>query len=274
MLDEARLPKVVMDQTVMPKQRRLYFSGVKNFRDLGGYKTKDERSVRWGLLYRSDGLHKLTDADLPRFLSLDLDRVIDFRSDYEREMEPDRLPGDANIRLVDIPILDASTALVRESREELTRKLKNIDPVEYMTQSYVGFVRKFTPEFGRFFCELSAANGQPILFHCTAGKDRTGFAAALILRMLGVRHETVMQDYLLTNDYFFAGYRWNLIMARVMKGKRFTDAIKGFMLADPRYLLVAFETIECEYGSFQNYLRSGLGLSDADIESFKALYLE
>lgn len=274
MFEEAQLAKVVIDQTVRPKQRHLDFSGAKNFRDLGGYQTVDGRVVRWGLLYRSDGLHRLTDRDLRRLAALHLERVIDFRTEYEKGLEPDRLPADANIQRVEIPILDASTSVVQESRDEFVRKLRTIDPAKYLHETYVGFATQFTPSFREFFRELSSAEGRPILFHCTAGKDRTGYAAALLLRILGVSHETVMRDYLLTNDYFLAGYKWNLLLARLLKGRQFANAVKGFMTADARFLSAAFETIDHEYGSFENYVRAGLGLSAADVEHFKTIYLE
>ena len=274
MLEEVKLDKTVVFQTDPPRQRHLDVSGTRNFRDLGGYRTIDGKTVRWGLLYRSDGLHKLTDVGLKHLSALSLNRAIDFRSEYEKEQEPDRLPAEANIQRVEIPILDASTTVVQGSRDELVKKLKEIDPAKYMTETYVGFVTQFTPAFQRFFRELASAEGRPVLFHCTAGKDRTGFAAAILLRMLGIPHGTVMEDYLLTNNYFFAGYKWNLILARLMKGKRFAESIKGFMMADPCYLSAAFETIDREYGSFENYIRNGLGLTEFDLEYFKALYLE
>lgn len=273
-MEEIHLNKAVIVQSIEKQLRHLKFSGAKNFRDLGGYRAVDGSRVRWRVLYRSDALHKFTDTDLKRLSALSLSCVMDFRSDYEREQEPDRLPVDANIRQVPIPILDASTALVHESRDDLVQRLRGIDSQKYMNETYVGFIAQFTPAFRQFFRELTFAGGSPVLFHCTAGKDRTGFAAALLLRLLGVPHETVMQDYLLTNDYFLGSYKWKLVLARLMKGRRFADAIRGFMLADPRYLSAAFETIDREYTSFERYVRDGLGLSQADVDRLKATYLE
>lgn len=274
MLKEARIAGVSVNQTGPSKQRHLDLTGAKNFRDLGGYQTVDGRTVRWGLLFRSDGLQALTEADLQQLALLNLERVIDFRSEYEKELGVDRLPVASNIRRVEIPILDASSALVREARDELVKKLRTIDPAQYMLESYMGFVQKFTPEFKRFFSELKSAEGRPVLFHCTAGKDRTGFAAALFLRLVGVPHETTLEDYLLTNTYFFAGHRWNLMLARLMKGKRFAETLRGFMRAEAQYLSTAFDTIDRDYGSFENYMRVGIGLSTADVERFKLIYLE
>jgi protein-tyrosine phosphatase len=106
------------------------------------------------------------------------------------------------------------------------------------------------------------------------GKDRTGFAAAIILQILGVSQETIMEDYLLTNQYFLPSYRWNLMFAQLVSGKQFAAVVQGFMEARSEYLWAAFETINREYGSFESYVRSGLGLTEEDVEHLKSLYLE
>ncbi len=274
MFDEMLLEKAVITQPVVPKQRRLDFKGAKNFRDLGGYRTVDGRTVRWGLLYRSDSLNKLTDADLRHLSALCLDRVVDFRALHETEQEPDRLPVEMGIQRVGIPILDSSTGIWHNSRDEFIKNIRNIDPAHFMIKTNTELATRFVPEFMRFFGELKSAEGRPVLFHCTAGKDRTGFAAAVILRLLGVPQETVMEDYLLSNEYFLGGYKWKLVLLRLMRGKHFVNGIKGFMIAHPSYLGAAFDAIDREHGSFENYVRDGLGLSEPDVEHFKMLYLE
>ncbi len=256
------------------KTRHLPFSGAKNFRDLGGYRTMEGKTIRWGLLYRSDGLNKLTDTDLQYLSSLGLYQIVDFRSQFEKEREADRLPPELISRMVEIPILDHSTQMFRGSREELVQNLKKIDSGQFMTNTNREFASRFTPEFRQFMNVLFASNGNPVLFHCTAGKDRTGFAAAILLRILGIPQDAVMEDYLLTNDYFLASHRWNLILLRFLRGKRFARTIKGFMLAKREYLSAAFETIDTTYGSFENYVRNGLGLTDTNVERLKSLYLE
>jgi protein-tyrosine phosphatase len=274
MLDQVFYRKVVAEKTELQKTRRLPFSGAKNFRDLGGYQTLNRKTVRWGVLYRSDGLHKLTDADQKRLSALSLDRVIDFRAAHEKEREPDRLPADTNIRRVEIPILDSSTKVWHDSHEEFEQNLKNIDPAIYMIETNAELATRFTPEMRQFIRELLASNGQPVLFHCAAGKDRTGFAAAILLRLLGVPQAVVMEDYLLTNKYFLSAYRLNLLIAQLMKGKQFMSAVKAFMEANPAYLGAAFDAIDREHGSFETYVRNGLGLSKKESDHLKNLYLE
>lgn len=254
------------------KKRHIKFAGMKNFRDLGGYQVEDGRTVRWGRLFRSDSLHKLSAGDLQVLSALKLERVIDFRSDHEKIRRPDILPTD--IRYVEIPILDASTKVWHESRDDMVKDSKKIDPVTYMTATNLELASKFTPEFRRFVHEVLAANGHPLLFHCAAGKDRTGFGAALLLRVLGAPMETVMQDYTLTDTYLLGAYKWNLLMAQFLKGKRFADGVRGFVRAHPDYLLAAFRTLEETHGSFLNYVRDGLEITDADIAKLKSTYLE
>ncbi len=272
MLEQTQTQKIAAENNGIVRQRQIKFSGVKNFRDLGGYETADGRTVRWNLLYRSDALHKLTTADLERLAALQLDRIIDFRAEHEQQHEPDRLPE--GVSVVPIPILDSSTRVWHDAREEFVKNLRNIDPVPYMLQTNVELVTRFTPQFKLFLHELLSANGRPVLFHCAAGKDRTGFPAAILLRLLGVPQPTVMEDYLLTNAYFLHSLQWSLLLARVMKGKRFADVLKGFMEARTEYLTAAFEALEREHGSFENYVRNGLGLTDQDLERLKHMYLE
>ncbi|HNA90550.1 MAG TPA: tyrosine-protein phosphatase, partial [Anaerolineales bacterium] len=110
--------------------------------------------------------------------------------------------------------------------------------------------------------------------HCTAGKDRTGFAAASLLRILGVSQEVILEDYLLTNHYLLSAYKWNLMFAGLVKGRHFANYIRGFLQAHPDYLTAAFKAAEQAHGSFEDYVRAGLGLNDKDVNRLKDMYLE
>jgi protein-tyrosine phosphatase len=275
MLDEIDLEIALVERSFEEKKRRLVFCGSKNFRDLGGYHTADGRAVRWGLLYRSDHLQKLTDADLRQLAALGLGRIIDFRAEYEKEAEPDRLPANTDIRMVEIPILDSTTAIWQDSPDKFIKdNIKDIDPANLLTKTNIELVTRFTPQMRQFINELISGSGRPVLFHCAAGKDRTGFAAALILRILGVPPEAVMEDYLLSNQYYLSAHSWNLFVLQLVRGKRFSAVAKDFLEVQPAYLSAAFETIDREYGSFEKYVHTGLGMSEQDIELLKSIYLE
>ena len=133
---------------------------------------------------------------------------------------------------------------------------------------------QFTPQYRRFIHELLEANGQPILFHYTAGKDRTGFAAAILLRSLGVPLETAMFDYLLSNRYYFKPLRRNLIMIALTKGRKTAQMVAGFLEVKAGYLSAAIETIDRQYGSFDEYVRQGLDLTQEQIEHLRLIYLQ
>ncbi len=268
LLEQTHLEKAVVRNLKAEKKRRLSFSAVKNFRDLGGYQTLDGRIVRWEVLYRSDCLHRLTNTDIRDLSTLGLHQIIDFRADYEKEKEPDRLPADMKNRLVEIPILDNS------SRAEFVKNLKNIDPVRYMIETNVELATRFTPEMRQFIDILLSSDGRPILFHCAAGKDRTGFAAAITLRMLGVPHDVVMEDYLLTNKYFLPAYKWKLSLLQLLRGRKLVETVTGMMVAHPSYLSAAFDTIDRDHGTFENYVQNGLGITNKDVKKLKSLYLE
>ena len=273
MFDQIYLEKTTVEQDDQARRRHLPFSGVKNFRDLGGYQTVDGRTIRWRVLYRSDSLHKLTATDLKKLADLSLDRIIDFRAEHELAKEPDRLP--INMCAIYIPILDSSTEIWRDSREQFVKDdLRNIYPAQYMIQTNIELATRFTPQMQKFFDELVSTNGYPVLFHCAAGKDRTGFAAAILLRMLGVPQDVVLEDYLLSNRYYLSAYKRELALLHLMKGENFAAVVKGFLEVHPAYLSAAFEAIDNQHGSFENYVRVGLGLTEKDIEHLKLFYLE
>lgn len=274
MYDEISIGRDFAQIQKQNRARRLTFSGAKNFRDLGGYQAADGRSVRWGALYRSDNLHKLTDADLTRLSALGLERVIDFRSERELSEQPDRLPESGATRAVHIPINDSSTVIWYEGHEEFLKNIQNVDPGQYLTQTNVELATRFTPEIQRFVHEVLSAHGNPILFHCAAGKDRTGFASALLLRILDIPMKTILEDYLLTNQYYLPSKTWELLRLRLLKGALYADVVRGFMEVQSAYLQAAFDAMEREHGSFEGYLHQALGLSEQDVEHLRKVYLD
>jgi protein-tyrosine phosphatase len=164
--------------------------------------------------------------------------------------------------------------MFKGSREEIGKILKTLEVISFMSSAYMEYASRFTSEMQRFLHVLLSSNGAPILFHCTAGKDRTGFAAALVLRILGVPENVVMDDYLLSNQYFHSSHRWNLAVLQILRGKQFANVINDFMMVRAADLSTAFDTIDRDFGSFENYVCNGLGLSNDDIERLKLLYLE
>jgi protein-tyrosine phosphatase len=274
----------VFSKTIYPKDlpadereayRHIDFRGTSNFRDLGGYHNAEGRAVAWGKLYRSDALHKLTSGDQTALAKAGLVCAIDFRADFEREENPDRLPGQGEVRQVALPIFDTNSRLGKEIREKIVAgQLDGIEPDELLEDAYAQFVSRFTPEFRRFIGEVVAAEGRPVLFHCTAGKDRTGFAAALLLRILGVPQQAVLRDYMLSQFYWQKSMAKVLFFVRLTRGPRAMKLVQQLSSAKEDYLLTAFAKIDELYGSFDNYVHEGLGLRHAEIDTLRACLLD
>lgn len=257
--------------------RRIPFDGAGNLRDLGGYRTADGRSVRWGVLYRSDHLSRLSARDLRQFRRFDLAVLVDFRNTAEKAESPNRLPPGHGIRLVELPLFDdeATNALGTTLRARIARgDLEGIDVSALMIEANQRLVTEFTSVYRQFMAELLAARGAPLLFHCTAGKDRTGFAAAIVLRLLGVPEEAIIADYLLSRDYSLAARRRDLLLLRLLKGPALTSLVRSIFGVEAAYLKAAFTAIDQVYGSFAAYARDGLGLSEGDITRLQEYLLE
>jgi len=256
--------------------RRIPFDGLGNLRDLGGYQTTDGRTVRWGVLYRSDHLGRLSARDLRRLRHLELAVLVDFRSNAEKAAAPNRLPRGHGIKVVELPLFDdANDAMGVGLRARIERgDLTGLDAAALLIDANQRLATEFTPAYRQFVAELLAAKGAPVLFHCTAGKDRTGFAAAIVLRLLGVPEEVIVADYLRSKAYSLAARRRDLLLLRLFKGHELTALVRALLGVEEAYLQAAFDAIDREYSSFAAYARDGLGLSEADIRRLRDQLLE
>lgn len=265
---------------MLPAQQRgdhrlLNFEGIANFRDLGGYPTADGQQVRWGVLYRAATLAESSRADLVGLQQLKLATLIDFRSHAEKEEEPNQLPDPIGFKVVEIPTLDdGNKAMVGEIMARIeSGDFDGFDPNALMLEGNRQFASTFTPQFKQFMQTVLAADGAPIVWHCSAGKDRTGFAAAILLRVLGVPQEVVMQDYMASQQHALDARRTQLMLLRLFKGKQAADKLTVLMGVEEAWLNAAFDQIDSTWGSFDNYVREGLGLSAADIAQLRASLL-
>jgi protein-tyrosine phosphatase len=231
-----------------------------NFRDMGGYAGSSGLVVRRGKLFRSDHLAAVTAEEFASVLSPDLLRVCDLRGVAERACAPCAL---RNVTVHSLPI---EPTIVQKLNDLINagQRLSPADVVALMQDTYRGFVRHNTARFAQLFSHL-LESGEPTVVHCTAGKDRTGFAAALILRSLGVSPDDVMRDYLLTNERLTPppGSRHGLA----------PEVVSVLWRVQPEFLNAAFEAADEDYGGLEGYLREGLGLREAQRERLRALYL-
>jgi protein-tyrosine phosphatase len=267
------------DQPMVIAERRLPLEGQANFRDLGGYATKDGRRVRWGQLYRSGDLSHLSDVDVSYLEYLDLKLVCDLRVNFEVKRAPDRLPeGVARLALPirggEIPEADLYATV--DSGD-----LSGLDG-DFLLRGNRMFVREFSPAYGQMVRQLAEEDSGPVVFHCTAGKDRAGLGAAIVLLVLGVPLETVFDDYLLSNTYRAGWTERMLTVIRRAVADR-TDVpvesvdlspIEALFVAKRAYLAAALDTINQQYGSFKAYSRDGLGMSPETQEAVQESLLE
>lgn len=234
------------------------FKNATNFRDLAA---NVGVPLRRGVLFRSDHLGALDEDDARAIAALGIERVLDFRGAHERTAAACRLPGvKVHSLAIEPTIVQALCDLMDAGHAP-----SEADVVAHMQDTYAGFVRTSTHRFAEFFSHLLESD-VPTVFHCTAGKDRTGFAAALVLRALGARDDEVMRDYLLTNDLLQpASIRgtWALPdhAARVLYG------------VQPQFLEAALAEIERGWGGMENYLRTGIGLGEAERRRLRRMYL-
>jgi protein-tyrosine phosphatase len=229
--------------------------GLYNVRDLGGYPAAGGRQVRWGLLYRAGDLNGISAKDRAVLIDRNLKTIVDFRGSKEKERAPDDfLPTVIRTRELAIEagnILD----LIRERQE----KSGEFVPMEEL---YSILVSEARPQYREFFGLLGEPKNIPLLFHCSAGKDRTGLAAALILSALGVDRETVYADYMLSAKYLEGKYA-DLLAA--------SPDLAPIISVRRTYLEAAFRTIEDAYGGIDRYLREEIG---AEPERLREIYTE
>jgi len=251
---------------VVVAERRLPLACCDNFRDLGGYETRDGRSVRWNRLYRTSELSKLTRSDLEYLSQFDVKLVCDFRSDSERNARPDRTIDDAP-EVLDLPI-DQEGVDSEDLRVKIrTGGLVALGLEQKMLAAYRAFVDDYSAEWNAMFQRLAREENLPTVVHCTAGKDRTGFASALVLLALGVPEETVFEDYLRTNYYQQDFFRFILRWIPLYSFFR-TDPEDMLPLIEARreYLQVALDEMVAHYGSIDAYLEQALGV-DAELRA-------
>lgn len=236
--------------------KHLPMAGGYNFRDLGGLKTKDGRYVKWGKIFRSDDLQNLTDSDLKYLASIPLISVVDFRSKSEISQGADKLPATATGYELSVDpgnVFDVEK-LSKMSSDELVGVMKNINTLLVTDSVCIN-------QYKAFFDLVQENKDVPLMFHCTAGKDRTGMGAALVLSALGVDENVIFDNYLESNYYLadkYAGY--------IKENPNF----KPLFEVQKDYLQTGLDQIKKDHGSVENYLTKVLGV---DIDKMREMYL-
>jgi protein-tyrosine phosphatase len=274
--------KPAADDSAGERSQHVLLEGQPNFRDLGGYRTADGRTVKWGEVYRSGELGTLTDGDVGALEALELRTVVNFLLPEEIEKHGvDRLPEGTRT---------VSASISSDRAASLTRQVQQ----SIKTGDFDGVPPDLNPEFHRILLddgseqyaallrEVADPANRPLAFHCSHGIHRTGTATAILLSALRVPWETIRADYLLSNEY-----RSEEIESQLQRIRQATAARRGippeevdmtnveaFYVLDGSYVDGSLERAVEAYGSMDGYIRDGLGLTDEDVERLRSQLLE
>ncbi len=251
-----------------PTEPTLTIASIPNLRDLGGIATADGRQIRRGVVYRSDQLSHVTEADMVAFDRLGLKNVVDLRTAEERSAQPDRLPNGAQGVVADVlaDMMQTAAAQIPElmtNPAKLQAALGDGKAVVVFGETYANLVRlpSARTAYAELFGLMADDANLPVLFHCTTGKDRTGWAAAALLMLCGVDPDAVMADYLRSNDFILPAYK---PMIDQFTAEGVDEEILISLLGVRReYLARALDEMTTTYGDIQTYFEQGLGIDRA-----------
>jgi protein-tyrosine phosphatase len=250
-------------------------SGAPNFREVGGYATSDGRRVKKGVLYRSGDLASLNLRDLEKLSILGIRQVFDLRHDSESSGNPDLLPSNSGISLVEIPVFYVPLDRRESRRKILDAEVEDGHFHQLLIEANRAFALDFTHQWSEVVQGLALPGALPVLIHCVDGKDRTGFVVAVILRAVGVPPDVILEDYLLSNNRLEG--RIDRLSFLASLGSLFRiprSEIRPLLEVRQEYLEAAFAAIDEKYGSFDAYLEEGLGLNSDTLARLRYALLE
>jgi protein-tyrosine phosphatase len=265
--------------TIPESNLQMIIHSAPNLRDAGGYITHSGDRMRTGLLYRSEQLSRITDADLLALEKLGLKKIYDLRTQDERAEQPDRVPAGAQDVVVDV-LADEKQAAPAEllhllsNPQEANARLGGGKAVAMFTKGYIDIVSLPSARagFAKMFTDLADASNLPALFHCTTGKDRTGWASAALLTLCGVSRDDVMRDYLLSNDYILPEYQ-SLVDKYTGIGVE-KDILLSILGVRSEYLEASFEEMRDKFGGIEDYFAQGLGIDPAGQQALREQFVE
>jgi len=267
------------DRTNLAAEPGPLIPSLPNLRDVGGQRTHGGGRVRTGLLYRSTELSRLEGADEAAFARLGIRSVYDLRTPEERELQPDRIPPGTEHVVLDV-LRDSSEASPSALMELLSDARATADwlgdggAVRHFEVRYREFVSlpSARVSYGRLLSDIAAREHRPALFHCTTGKDRTGWAAATLLMLLGVPDEAVLEDYLRSNDMLMPTFRPFLDRFASQGGD--PGLIVPLAEVRPSYLASALDEMRRSFGTIEGYFADGLGIDETGQAALREVFVE
>ena len=262
----------MIDQDPIDARRIIALEGGRNFRDLGGYRTQDGRSVKWRKIFRSGSMSGVTQADQEQLARLSIRTICDLRTIHERESDPCNWHRTSEITYWARDYVEGFGELRKLMASPLATKE---DARSAMIEGYRRLPFQQAPGYQELFKRL-AAGELPLAFNCSAGKDRAGTAAALILSALGVPRETLLQDYLLTDR--IVNFK-SLFMQRAQQrqsslASQSEEIIAAVLGTDVAYLNAALDAVEQQHGSVTGYVQEVLGVDRSALSDMQQLLLE
>jgi protein-tyrosine phosphatase len=246
---------------VLNDDRHVTFEACFNFRDLGGYETTDGRRVRWGSVFRSDALHRLTDDDLEVALGLGLRTIIDLRSTEELDKHG-RFARADEVAFHHLPFFEADAVPFKWAERDDPEPPPGVEYVAIATHARTSIAGAF---------RVIAEGDYAVVFHCGAGKDRTGILAALMLSSLGVPDEVIVADYHLSERALAPTLAWAEANAPEMAEQMAT--LPPWLLRAPMPVMQAFlDILRDRHGSINGYLTDA-GVDDSALETLRARLL-
>lgn len=252
--------------------RIIEVDGVFNFRDMGGYRTTDGKKVKTGLVYRSGALGEITEAGLAKLQELGIKLICDLRSHEEQVAAPNKLPQNPAPTYAHLPLLAADNRRERLMALLFNRSRFNTMMPEMYTRVIVDGNAHL---YGDILRRIANADNLSMIIHCTAGKDRTGVAAMLILSLLGVPEDVILADYSLSNLYYEHFLQFGRLAVSSIAWMGITaEDLQPLFISHPDTLKATLAHIHRKYGSVENYLRSAAGVNDEIQQKIKTNLLE
>jgi protein-tyrosine phosphatase len=254
------------------RERLVALEGALNWRDLGGYPAADGRVTKWDRLYRADGLDQLTDADLDVIADLGIKLVIDFRVDREVDQSPSRLADHPEVRCQRLPIggdeVEGKTVLELIQAGEV-----KIYTADEMASGYERLLEEYASTFGAVIGHAAQPANHPMVFHCTAGKDRTGLMAMLLLGALGVSDDDIVSDYELTTHYR-SNKRLQILGPELEKAGVDVELVRPFLTAQAPVMAATVERLHRDHGSIEGFLLGPAGVDAPTLDRLRSELLE
>ncbi|SKB80181.1 tyrosine-protein phosphatase [Dyadobacter psychrophilus] len=248
------------DSAILAK-RYIPFSKTLNFRDIGGIKTMDGKTVRLGKIYRSGNLAELGNDEFTKFNATHIGRVYDLRTDHEIKGKEDHLPP--NVEYLHMPtVADNEGEIAQLKKKVINGEISESMARDMTTQFYEDAVSVNVKAL-RNIIKSIAESDEPVLYHCSAGKDRTGIVSALILSILHVDRETIVNEYLLSNYYRNAQAEKTLgkaKMGKIIKRKMDLKAVEVLTTVEEGFINATFNTIDTKYGGMDSFIQNQLGI--------------